>query len=143
MALTLLFITAFISATLFPLGSEAVLLYYASQEEYAVLTLLLVASVGNTLGSLLNWYIGRYVYQFGQGRWRWLSDGKHRKITGWFTKYGWWSVLFCWLPVVGDGIALVSGALKMPLTLFLPMVFIGKGARYAVVLYAQNLIMTG
>ncbi|GAB3484826.1 YqaA family protein [Marinomonas epiphytica] len=143
MALIILFVTAFISATLFPLGSEVVLLYYADQGEYAVVTLLLVASVGNTLGSMLNWYIGRYAYQFSQRRWRWVNEKTYIRATSWFSKYGWWSVFFCWLPVVGDGIALVSGVLKMPLTLFLPIVFIGKLIRYAAVLYAQNQIMNG
>lgn len=128
-----LFLSAFIAATLLPLGSEAILLALAYQGEDAV-TLLVVATSGNVLGSCVNYAIGRWAHD----RLMFQGNAKHQrrllKAESLFNRFGYWSLLFAWLPVIGDPLTLVAGVLKTPFNLFLLLVTLGKLARYAVVL---------
>ncbi|MGR0277601.1 YqaA family protein [Marinomonas dokdonensis] len=137
----IVFITAFFSATILPLGSEAVLLFYANLEPNNLLFLWFWATLGNTLGGLTNWFLGRFLIGYESRRWFPIKQAHRLKAQGVFQRYGLWSLLFTWLPVVGDGIALVSGMLGTKMRYFLPLVCIGKGARYAIVLYGQNLFL--
>ncbi len=137
----MVFSVAFLSATILPLGSEGVLLYYANDTSLSIFLLWLFASVGNTLGGLTNWFLGIYLVRFEDRKWFPIKPKSRQKAERFFNRYGVWSLLFTWLPVVGDGIALVAGVLRTSLWYFLPLVFIGKAARYALILWGLNQIM--
>jgi membrane protein YqaA with SNARE-associated domain len=136
------FLVSFLSATILPLGSEGLLLYYANDGASSVFLLWLWASLGNTLGGLTNWLLGLYLVQFEHKKWFPVKAEVREKAERFFNKYGVWSLLFTWLPVVGDGIALISGVLRTPIWYFLPLVLIGKAARYALILWGQHLLLT-
>ncbi|WP_262368532.1 YqaA family protein [Marinomonas sp. IMCC 4694] len=136
-----LFAASFLSATLLPFGSEALLLYYANDESLSLVFLGCWASMGNTLGGLTNWWLGRYLVRYEHKRWFPVNPSGRAKAARFFNRYGVYSLLFTWLPIVGDGIALISGVLRTPLKYFLPLVFIGKAARYALVLWGQQVIL--
>ena len=135
-----IFLVSFLSATVLPLGSEGLLLYYANEVNLSVFYLWLWASLGNTLGGLTNWFLGLYLVRFEHKKWFPVTPKTRQKAERFFNKYGVWSLLFTWLPVVGDGIALVSGVLRTPIWYFLPLVLIGKAARYALILWGQYLL---
>lgn len=135
-----IFWVSFLSATVLPLGSEGLLLYYANDVNLSVFYLWLWASLGNTLGGLTNWFLGLYLVRFEHKKWFPVTPKTRQKAERFFNKYGVWSLLFTWLPFVGDGIALVSGVLRTPIWYFLPLVLIGKAARYALILWGQYLL---
>jgi membrane protein YqaA with SNARE-associated domain len=137
-----IFLVSFLSATILPLGSEGLLLYYANDATLSVFYLWIWASLGNTLGGLTNWFLGLYLIRFEHKKWFPMKAPTRQKAERFFNKYGIWSLLFTWLPVVGDGIALVSGMLRTPIWYFLPLVLIGKAARYALILWGQHLLLT-
>ncbi|WP_012069180.1 YqaA family protein [Marinomonas sp.] len=137
-----IFLVSFLSATILPLGSEGLLLYYANDATLSVFHLWIWASLGNTLGGLTNWFLGLYLVRFEHKKWFPMKASTRQKAELFFNKYGIWSLLFTWLPVVGDGIALVSGVLRTPIWYFLPLVLIGKAARYALILWGQHLLLT-
>ncbi|GAA4880657.1 YqaA family protein [Ferrimonas pelagia] len=126
-----LFSAAFIAATLAPGGSEAILAYLVSQGEIALLTLLLVATIGNTLGSMTSYLIGRVVHRKKTPQD--LVSGKESRVLGWMEKYGIWSLLLAWLPIVGDAIPLLAGWFRFPVFFSTVLIFIGKFIRYLVV----------
>lgn len=123
-----LFVLAFLSASLLPMGSAWLLLLLLSQGE-SPLWLWVVASVGNTLGSVLNYWLGYYARDWVQSR---QSRDRWQQAERWFDHYGIWSMLFAWLPIIGDPLTLVAGVLRANFPLFLLLVAIGKAARYAV-----------
>lgn len=137
----LVFFVSFLSATILPLGSEGVLLYYANDATVSVFFLWLWASLGNTLGGLTNWLLGVFLVRYEHKKWFPISAQTRIKAERLFNRYGVWSLLFTWLPVVGDGIALVSGVFRTPIWYFLPLVLIGKAARYALILWGQHLLL--
>ncbi|SHI11657.1 YqaA family protein [Ferrimonas marina] len=133
MSLTLwgLFASAFIAATLAPGGSEAILAYLVTQGEWPLLTLLLVATIGNTLGSMTSYLIGRWIHR--KKRPQDLVSGRETRVLGWVERYGIWSLLLAWLPVVGDAIPLLAGWFRFPWLFSTLLIFIGKFLRYLVV----------
>ena len=136
-----IFLVSFLSATVLPLGSEGLLLYYANDATLSVFYLWLWSSLGNTLGGLTNWFLGLYLVRFEHKKWFPVKPEARQKAERFFNKYGVWSLLFTWLPVVGDGIALISGVLRTSIWYFLPLVLIGKAARYALILWGQHLLL--
>ncbi|KKO47918.1 membrane protein [Arsukibacterium sp. MJ3] len=128
-----LFATSFIAATLLPASSEVLLLALA-QQGYAPLGLWLAATSGNTLGSCVNWYLGKELLRFQHKRWFPVSPQQLHKAQLQFQRYGSWSLLLAWLPIVGDPLTLVAGTLRVRFSLFLMLVALGKGARYALLL---------
>lgn len=127
-----LFIAALVAATIFPAQSEAVLVGLIVTEDYSVWLLVIVASLGNVLGSIVNWVLGRGVERFRDRRWFPLRPKALEKAQNWYRRYGKWSLLASWLPVVGDPLTLVAGVMKEPLPVFILLVTIAKTARYAV-----------
>jgi membrane protein YqaA with SNARE-associated domain len=124
----ILFITALISATLFPLGSEALLLYDIKQG-YNIYLLLFFATLGNSLGSIINYFLGLK----GEGyliNKNLLSEKYILKAKNYFDKYGGFSILFSWLPIIGDPITFVAGVLKYDFKKFLILVIVAKFSRY-------------
>lgn len=133
-----LFAVSFLAATLLPLGSEALLLYDISQN-HSLLLLWLFATVGNTLGSMLNYWLGLKgeVYLERKGH---LSVKKMDKARGLFSKYGGWTLLLSWVPIIGDPLTFIAGVLRYNFKWFSLIVLIAKGLRYAAVIFlATNL----
>lgn len=126
-----LFFSALISSTLFPGGSEALLLLRLN-EDGGVVSLVLIATVGNVLGSLITYGMGRLGNEALHKKWLRISTAQTEKAERWFAKYGQASLLFAWLPVVGDPLCLVAGLLRCNLLMFLLLVTIGKLARYSI-----------
>lgn len=126
-----LFLSAFLAATLLPMQSEAVLVGMVLADYPAVL-LVAVATVGNVLGSVVNWAIGRQVERFRDRRWFPASPARVERATAWYRRYGRWSLLLSWVPVIGDPLTVVAGVLREPLVSFVAIVAVAKCARYAV-----------
>ncbi|UJA05467.1 DedA family protein [Acinetobacter johnsonii] len=129
-ALGLLFLSAFGAATLLPLQSEAVLLGLLAQMQYPVWLLVAVASLGNILGSCVNWWLGLKVEQYKNKKWFPFSEQKMLQAQGIYQKYGFWSLLLSWVPIIGDPITLIAGLLKENFVRFVVMVSIAKIGRY-------------
>jgi membrane protein YqaA with SNARE-associated domain len=131
-----LFVSAFLASTLLPGGSEAVLAYLASNETHSPLMLLLVAAVGNTLGGMTSWGIGRLIaYKYPA---RELLKPAHQQAVDRIQRWGSPLLLLSWLPVIGDPLCVAAGWLRIPWLLSLVFIGVGKTARYAVILYALN-----
>ena len=130
MAYFLLFLSAFGAATLLPLQSEAVLLGLLVQDKYTVFGLILMASAGNILGSCVNWYLGLRIERFKDRKWFPVSEKNMLKAEKIYQKYGFWSLLLSWVPVIGDPITLIAGLLKEGFWRFLLMVSVAKTGRY-------------
>ena len=128
--LGLLFLSAFGAATLLPLQSEAVLVGLLAQAQYPVWLLVAVASLGNILGSCVNWWLGLKVEQYKNRKWFPVSEQKMLQAQGIYQKYGFWSLLLSWVPVIGDPITLIAGLLKENFVRFVVMVSIAKIGRY-------------
>ena len=129
-ALGLLFLSAFGAATLLPLQSEVVLVGLLAQMQYPVWLLVAVASLGNILGSCVNWRLGLKVEQYKNKKWFPVSEQKMLQAQGIYQKYGFWSLLLSWVPVIGDPITLIAGLLKENFVRFVVMVSIAKIGRY-------------
>ncbi|TCL75869.1 YqaA family protein [Rhizobium sp. BK251] len=127
-----LFMMSFAAATIFPMQSEAGLVGLILSAEYSPLLLVAVASAGNVLGSVLNWLLGVGIERFRERRWFPVSEPALERAQRWYRRYGKWSLLASWVPIVGDPITVVAGVLREPLPTFLLLVTIAKTARYAV-----------
>ncbi|WP_104472406.1 YqaA family protein [Acinetobacter indicus] len=130
MAYLLLFLSAFGAATLLPLQSEAVLLGLLIQEQHSVMALIAVVSLGNILGSCVNWWLGLKIEQYKDKRWFPVSEPKLQQAQQIYQKYGFWSLLLSWVPVIGDPITLIAGLMKENFARFLLMVSVAKIGRY-------------
>jgi len=126
-----LFFSALVSSTLFPGGSEAVLLYRLNAGGDARM-LVLIATVGNVLGSLITYAMGRLGNEAVHRRWLRISEQQTARAESWFAKFGRPALLLAWLPVVGDPLCLAAGLLRCPVVSFLMLVSIGKLVRYGV-----------
>lgn len=126
-----LFFSALLAATLFPAQSEAVLLALLHAGQQAPWLLWLVATLGNVLGALVNWWLGLLLLQprVNQAWWQ-PSEQRLQQAQAWYRRYGRWSLLLSWMPVLGDPLTLVAGLLRERLVVFLLLVSLAKGARY-------------
>ncbi len=125
--------SAFVAATLLPFYSEVVLVALLMRGGDPV-WLFTAATVGNTLGAVVNWYLGRFLLRFQDRRWFPFQPHQVHRAQAWFLRYGKWSLLMAWLPVGGDALTFFAGAMRVPLGVFVVLTGIGKGARYAVVI---------
>ena len=130
-----LFAISFLAATILPFSSELTLAGLIVTSNYDNLLLLIVASFGNVLGSVVNWALGFYSRNFTTKKWFPFKEIQIEKSSKWFTKFGKWSLLFAWVPFVGDPLTLVAGLLRVRFLGFIILVAIGKVSRYLVVLY--------
>lgn len=128
-----LFAVAFLAATILPAQSELGLVGLILSEDYALPVLIGVASAGNTLGAVVNWFIGRYVNQLQDRKWFPATPKQLEKATEWYGKYGRWSLLLSWMPIIGDPLTLAAGVLREPFLSFLVLVGVAKLTRYIVV----------
>ena len=130
MSYWLLFISAFGAATLLPLQSEAVLITLLIQELSNPVYLILVATIGNVLGSCVNWWLGLKIEYFKDKKWFPISEQRLAQAQQIYHKYGFYSLLLSWTPVIGDPITLIAGLMKENFWRFLLIVTIAKGGRY-------------
>ncbi len=131
-----MFASAFLAATILPAQSESLLVLLILAGDLPVVALVAVASLGNVLGSVVNWFLGRSLERYGARRWFPVSPEKLERARRWYARYGRWSLLASWVPVIGDPITLVAGVLREPLPSFLLLVGIAKAGRYAVLALA-------
>jgi membrane protein YqaA with SNARE-associated domain len=129
----LLFISAFGAATLLPFYSELTLTVLLTKDPQWWL-LWAVATLGNTLGAVVNWVMGLYLRHFEHRRWFPFKAHRLERSQQWFQRYGYWSLLLAWLPIGGDALTFIAGVMRVHIVPFLILVAIGKGLRYAVVI---------
>ena len=120
-------------ATIIPFGSEAYLAKLIIENKHNTPLLLIFASIGNVLGSVVNWILGYYSSYFIKKKWFPLNKKRVDKASFFFTKYGKWSLLLSWVPFIGVPITFVAGTLKYSFFSFLLLVSFGKIGRYLVV----------
>jgi len=126
-----LFFSAFISSTIAPGGSEAVLAYMVSAGSYDVQFLVFVAAIGNTLGAMTTWGLGALAAKkFPVAT---LLPEKKQNALNLVKKRGIWVLFFSWLPVIGDALCFAGGWLKLPLLPAYLIILSGKFGRYALV----------
>ena len=131
-----LFLSSFISATVLPGSSEAVLLALLAMGHGDPAALLAVATAGNVLGSVSIWVLGRFCAGLRDRPWFPVSADAYDRAVGWFRRWGVWSLLLSWVPLAGDGITLVAGLLRVHLLTFLLLITLSKLARYSVLFAA-------
>ena len=128
-----LFGVSFLAATILPAQSELGLAGLIAADDYQLWLLIAVASVGNTLGAVVNWGLGRGIELLRDRKWFPGSAAQLIRATNWYQRYGRWSLLLSWVPVIGDPLTLAAAVLREPLWSFLLLVGFAKTARYLTV----------
>ena len=154
--LSTLFVVSFISATLLPLGSEPAVFGLVKLNPHLFWPAVLVATVGNTLGGMVSWWMGlgagnavrklhakREAQSGGAGAKTPDPTSAHRKAMRWLERYGAKACLLAWLPVVGDPLCSVAGWLKLPFWPCVVYMAIGKFARYVTMTAALLWVFPG
>ena len=130
-----LFTISFLAATILPFSSELTLAGLIATSNYDNLFLLIVASFGNVLGSVVNWVLGFYSRNLTTKKWFPFKNKQIKNSSRWFSKFGKWSLLFAWVPVIGDPLTLAAGLLRVKFIEFVTLVTIGKFSRYFIIYY--------
>ena len=125
--LSTVFVVAFVSATLLPMGSEPAVFGLVKLNPDLFWQTIVVATAGNTLGGMFSWWMG---WGADQAVDRWKEYSTHVQALKWLEKLGPKACLLSWLPVVGDPICAVAGWLKMPFWSCALYMAIGKFGRY-------------
>jgi len=133
-----LFFISFLAATIFPFSSELTLVGLLKTNSYSSFLLVGTASLGNILGSIFNWLLGFYLLKYINKKWFPFKQNQIVGASKRFNKYGTWSLLFAWIPVIGDPLTLIAGVLKVNFLLFLILVSLGKISRYMFVYFVFN-----
>ncbi|NVK42724.1 MAG: DedA family protein [Oceanospirillaceae bacterium] len=137
----LLFAGAFAAATILPFYSEVYLAALLMDHPQQWPWLWLVATLGNTGGAVVNWWLGRFMLHYQDRRWFPAKKKDMERAQRWFQHFGIWSLLLAWLPIGGDALTFIGGLMKVRLDVFVALVGIGKGLRYLVViLFADALL---
>ena len=127
-----LFFSAFVAASIFPAQSELFLAGALANQSAPVWAIIAAASLGNTLGSATNWLLGRFFLHYQDRRWFPIDRKKLARAEAWYGKYGRWSLLLSWVPVIGDPLTVAAGVMREPFARFLLVVSIAKFGRYIV-----------
>ena len=130
-----LFAISFLAATILPFSSELSLAGLIATSNYDNLLLLIFASFGNVLGSVVNWVLGFYSRNLTTKKWFPFKDKQIENSSKWFNRFGRWTLLFAWVPFIGDPLTLAAGLLRVKFLEFLILVMIGKISRYIVIFY--------
>ena len=128
-----LFLAGFLSSTLLPMNSEGVLLILLAQD-VDPFWCLIVATVGNSLGGLTNYWIG----SLGQTKWLkrfGMSDEKLNNMEQKVKKYGYWLAFFSWVPFIGDPMTVALGYFRVSFIRVTSLIVLGKCLRYAVLIW--------
>ena len=130
-----LFGISFLAATILPFSSELTLVGLISTSNYDNLSLLIFASFGNVLGSVFNWGLGFYARNLTIKKWFPFKETQIERSSKWFSKFGKWSLLFAWVPIVGDPLTFAAGLLRVRFFDFIILVAIGKVSRYLIIFH--------
>ena len=130
-----LFLLSFLAATILPFSSELTFAGLIATSNYDNQLLLIVASFGNVLGSVVNWILGFYSRNLTTKKWFPFKDRQIESSSKWFNKFGKWSLLFAWVPVIGDPLTLAAGLFRVKFIEFVILVTIGKFSRYFLIYY--------
>ena len=130
-----LFAAAFGAATILPFQSEIVFAALILGDAAPLWLIVTVASVGNTLGSVVNWVMGRWIEHFRHRRWFPMTEAQLDRAQGWYARWGVWTLLLSWAPF-GDGFTVIAGVMRTPLWLFAALVGTVKTLRYLAVAWA-------
>jgi membrane protein YqaA with SNARE-associated domain len=133
-----LFLTSFLAATIFPLSSELTLISLLKTNSYSPFLLISTSSFGNILGSVFNWSLGFYLFEYINKKWFPFKQNQIDVASNRFNRFGIWSLLFSWLPVIGDPLTLIAGILRVNFLLFLILVAAGKISRYLFIYLLVN-----
>lgn len=135
MQLLILFLSAFGAATLLPLQSELVLLHAISKHTHPIGLLIFIATVGNVLGSAVNWVLGIYFQRLKDKKWFPFNPEKLAYAQKFYSKYGYWSLLLSFVPIIGDPLTFLAGLMRVNFFKFLLIVTISKLSRYLFIAY--------
>ena len=130
-----LLIISFLAATILPLSSELVLSTMLLTDSFDKYLLLVVASFGNIFGSSVNWYLGKKILIFKDKKWFPVNEKQIVKSEMYFKKYGIWSLLLAWVPIIGDPLTVIAGILRVNFLTFLLLVSISKASRYIFLIF--------
>lgn len=131
-----LFLVALAAATILPMQSEAALVGLLVTGAYPIWLLVVIASLGNVLGSAINWLLGRGIERYRDRRWFPVTPTALDRAQRRYRRYGKWSLLLSWAPIVGDPLTVVAGLAREPFPVFLALVTVAKVGRYAVLTMA-------
>jgi len=137
-----LFLSTLLAATIIPFSSEVLLGAMEASNTFNTLVLFGVASIGNTLGSVVNWTLGRFCLHWQNRRWFPFKSNNLEHASHWFNRYGKWSLLLAWVPIIGDPLTFVAGVLRVSFPFFLILVAISKASRYLIILGLVNIYWT-
>lgn len=130
----LMFLLALAAGSIFPVGSEWLFITLLA-EGHVVWLMIVSATLGNTLGGWLTFLLGRYAKQKISKRQKNSSTNRWRYAEALYQRYGVWSLLLSWVPLLGDILVLIAGLLRAPTGLSLLLIFLGKAVRYALIAY--------
>ena len=125
-----LLLISFLAATILPLSSELVLVSQLQTNEHNSFMLIATASLGNISGSIFNWLLGFYLFKYIKKKCFPFKENQVNTAARRFRKFGVWSLLFAWVPIIGDPLTFVAGILRINFLLFLVLVTVGKISRY-------------
>jgi len=129
-ALGSMFLSAFGAATLLPIPSEPLFIGLLLTEAAPVVAIVLVASIGNTMGAVVNWWLGLQVDRFQDRRWFPATPAQLERARGWYRRWGRWSLLLSWAPIIGDPLTVIGGVMRERFWVFLLLVGAAKTGRY-------------
>ena len=135
-----LLLISFLAATILPFSSEVVLTTMYLSNSFETYLLLIFASIGNILGSITNWYLGKKITIFQDRKWFPVSPNQLSRSQRYFQKYGLWSLLLAWVPIIGDPLTLLAGVLNVRFGIFFLLVSISKISRYVFILYLASFV---
>jgi membrane protein YqaA with SNARE-associated domain len=133
-----IFFLSFLAATIIPFSSEVGLLSYMAVGKFNNELLLIFASLGNILGSCVNYILGLYIIKFKTKSWFPFKDNQILKATKWFNRFGVYSLFFAFLPIVGDPLTLIAGMFRVSFIKFIILVSFGKILRYLLIYYGVS-----
>ena len=125
-----LFISSFLSSTILPGHSEIILTAFIFLKKYPIIDLIFFASIGNILGSILNWCIGYFLTNLKDRKWFPINKSQLTRASSWFLKYGKWTLFFSWVPIIGDPLTIIAGIFRVPIYTFILIVSLAKTMRY-------------
>lgn len=131
-------LVAFLAATILPFSSELAVTGMVAQG-YPVAAVVLVATIGNVLGSLTNYALGRWAGRAAVIRLLRVTEDSLSQAEDRFKRYGTVALLLAWVPVIGDPLTVIAGVLRVKVGMFVLLVTVGKCARYAVIAGAVSL----
>ena len=138
---TSLFISSFLSSTLLPGHSELTLTTFIFLKKYSIIDLIIFASIGNILGSILNWCMGYYLTNLKDKKWFPINRLHLTRASSWFLKYGKWTLFFSWVPIIGDPLTVIAGVFRVQIHIFILIVSLAKTMRYIFIsLVATNVL---